>query len=543
MSVAARLRRLDEEQEIIVCERSSEVSYANCGLPYHVGGVIEDRSSLVLNTPGTLAARFALDIRTRTEVLSIDRGRQVVVVRDLATDRQYEIAWDHLVLSPGAAPFVPEVPGVERALTLRTVEDMDRVVAALREGPATTAVVVGAGFIGLETAENLSRAGLEVSIVELAPQVLAPLDPELAQLIADELERCGVGLFLGAALAKVLPDAVELTNGQTLPADLVVLAIGVRPETALARAAGLAIGPRGGISVDEALRTSAPGIYAVGDAVEKTDALSNEALLVPLANIANRQGRMVADSIAGLPRPFRPVQGTAIIKVFEKVAAVTGWNEKRLRQAGRPYLAIHTHPGSHAAYYPGAETMALKLLVDPASGAILGAQAVGGQGVDKRIDVLATAMRAGLPAPDLADLELTYAPQFGSAKDPVNLLGYVAENRLSGRERSLQWYELRERLARGAILVDARAPDEHARGHIPGSVNLPLDELRARRAELARLAPPGTELVVYCQVGQRAHSATLLLASWGYDVANLDGGFLTWSTGTRSQAAAQPTVD
>jgi NADPH-dependent 2,4-dienoyl-CoA reductase/sulfur reductase-like enzyme/rhodanese-related sulfurtransferase len=538
MSVAARLRRLDEGHEIVVCERSAHVSYANCGLPYHVGGVIEDRGSLILNTAEDLAARFGLDVRTGTDVLSIDRERHVVLAEELATGRRYEIAWDHLVLSPGAAPFVPYVPGAERALTLRTVEDMDRLVAAVRRDKASTAVVVGGGFIGLETAENLARAGLAVTIVELAPQVLAPLDAELAQLVADELDQHGVGLVLGTALAKVLPDAVELTDGQVLPADIVVLAIGVRPETTLARASGLAIGPRGGISVDERLRTSDPHVYAVGDAVEKTDLLSNEPVLVPLANIANRQGRMVADDIAGRPRPFGPVQGTAVIKVFSKVAAVTGWNEKRLRATGQPYLAIHTHPGSHAGYYPGTEPMALKLLVDPGTQAILGAEAVGGEGVDKRMDVLATAIRAGMPAPALVDLELTYAPQFGSAKDPVNLLGYVAENRLNGNERSVQWHELAERMAAGAVLVDARTPAEHARGHIPGSVNFALDELRARRAELSDLAPSGGDLIVYCQVGQRAHTATRLLASWGYQVANLDGGYLTWSAATRAQLAA-----
>jgi NADPH-dependent 2,4-dienoyl-CoA reductase/sulfur reductase-like enzyme/rhodanese-related sulfurtransferase len=538
MSVAARLRRLDEEHEVVVCERSEHVSYANCGLPYHVGGVIEDRGSLILNTPDGLAARLGLDVRTGTDVVSVDRDRQVVLAEELATGRRYEIAWDHLVLSPGASPFVPDVPGVERALTLGTVEDMDRVVTAVREGAPTTAVVVGAGFIGLETAENLSRAGLAVTIVELAPQVLAPLDPELAQLVADELGDHGVGLVLGAALAKVLPGTVELTDGRVLAADLVVLAIGVRPETALARAAGLAIGPRGGISVDDSLRTSDPRIYAVGDAVEKTDLLSNEPVLVPLANIANRQGRMVADNIAGQPRPFGPVQGTAVLEVFGKVAAVTGWNEKRLRSTGRPYMAVHTHPGSHAGYYPGAEPMALKLLVDPATHAVLGAQAVGGEGVDKRMDVLATAMRAGMAAPALADLELSYAPQFGSAKDAVNVLGYVAENRLNGNERSVQWHELADRAAAGAAVVDARTPAEHATGHVPGALNLPLDGLRARRSEVAGLVRPGTEVIVYCQVGQRAHTAARLLASWGYEVANLDGGYLTWSAATRARTAA-----
>jgi NADPH-dependent 2,4-dienoyl-CoA reductase/sulfur reductase-like enzyme/rhodanese-related sulfurtransferase len=539
MSVATRLRRLDEDQEIVVFERSPHVSYANCGLPYYLGGVISDRQDLVLNTPETLAAQFALDVRVGTVVIAVDRARRAVLAEELATKRRYEVPWDHLVLSPGAAPVVPDLPGAERALTLRTVEDMDKIWAATRKAGVTTAVVVGGGFVGLEVTENLVRAGLGVTVVELADQVLAPLDPELAVLIAEELERHGVKVVLGTALGQVLPDSVKLTDDQVLPADVVVLAIGVRPETALARAAGLAIGPRGGILVDEALRTSDHRVYAVGDAIEKIDAVSSEPTLVPLANLANRQGRMVADQIAGRRRAFPAVQGTAIVKVFGKIAAVTGWNEKRLSSAGRDFIAIHAHPGSHAGYFPGAEPMAIKLLVDPASHAILGAQAVGGEGVDKRIDVLAAAMHAGLPAPELVDLELGYAPQFGSAKDPVNLLGYIAENRLHGDERSVQWHELRGRLAAGAALIDARSPAEFADGHIPGSINLPLDNLRGQRRELEQLAPPGSELIVYCHVGRRAHTAAKILMSWGYNVANLDGGYLTWSAATRAELSSR----
>ncbi|HET9058532.1 MAG TPA: FAD-dependent oxidoreductase [Acidimicrobiales bacterium] len=539
MSTAARLRRLDEAHEIVVLERSQYVSYANCGLPYYVGGTIEDREALILGTPQSFASRFGIDVRTGTEALAVDRERSVVVAREVGSRATYEIPWDHLVLSPGATAFVPDVPGVGRALTLRTIEDMDKVRSATRDGHASSAVVVGGGFIGLEAAENLQRAGLSVTVVELAAQVLAPLDPELAQLVADELAYNGVGLALGAALAKVLPDAVELTNGQVLPADLVLLAIGVQPDTALARAAGLALGPRGGIQVDEHLRTSDPRIYAVGDAVEKLDQLSAEPVLVPLANIANHQGRRVADEIAGVPRPFRPVQSTAIIRVFGLTAAVTGWNEKRLAAAGHPYIALHTHPGSHAGYYPGASPMALKLLIEPTTGAILGAEAVGADGVDKRMDVLATAMHAGLTGPQLAELELAYAPQFSSAKDPVNMLGYVCENRLNDNESSVQWYEVPGLAEAGAVIIDLRTPQEHADGHIPGSWNLPLDELRARRPDLSARVPNGSRVVVYCAAGQRAHIGYRLLASWGYDVVNLDGGYLTWSAGTRAEYAAR----
>ena len=338
----------------------------------------------------------------------------------------------------------------------------------------------------------------------------------------------GLVLSLGAGLSGVVPGSVGLTDGRPPPADLVILAIGVQPDTALARDAGLAIGPAGGIAVDHSLRTSDPRIYAIGDAAEKTDCLSAEPVLVTLANLANRQGRMVADDIAGRSRPFGPVQGTAIVKVFTQTVAVTGWSEKRLLTAQRPYLAIHTHPADHAGYYPGGEKMVLKLLADPVTHVILGAQAVGGAGTDKRIDVIATAMRGGLTAPDLADLELAYAPPYGSAKDPVNMLGYIADHRLHDRERSVQWHELAAREAAGAVLVDVRTPAEHADGHIPGSRNLPLDELRERCHEL-----PQAEIIAYCQAGQRAHTAPALLHAHGFTAASLDGGSLPWSAARR----------
>jgi NADPH-dependent 2,4-dienoyl-CoA reductase/sulfur reductase-like enzyme/rhodanese-related sulfurtransferase len=531
MSAATRLRRLDETAEIVVVERSGHVSYANCGLPYHAGGVIPDREALLLQTPASLHQRFRLDVRVRSEVTAIDRDAGTVTIRDLVTGRTSREVYDHLVLSPGAAPFVPDVPGVGRAHTLRTVDDVDRVVAALAAGPRT-AVVVGGGFIGLEMAENLRRRGLAVTIVELADQVLAPLDPELAVLVADELAAHGVGLRLGTALAAVGADTVALTDGGVLPADLVLLAIGVRPETGLARAAGLAIGPRGGIVVDEHGRTSDPRIFAVGDAVEKVDAVDGGPVLVPLANVANRQGRRVADAIAGRPVPGAPALGTAIVRVFDRTIALCGWNEKRARAAGRPHAVVHAHPASHAGYYPGAEALAVKVVHDPEDGTILGAQVVGGDGVDKRIDVLATAMRAGLAVWDLADLELAYAPPFGSAKDPVNLVGYIADHRRDGM-RTVQWHEVADVVAAGASLVDVRTAAEFAGGHIPGAVNVPLDELRDREPEL-----PAGPLLVYCAVGQRAHVAAALLAQRGRDVANLDGGWRTWTAGQASRVAA-----
>lgn len=526
MSAATRLRRLDEAAEIVVLERSGHVSYANCGLPYHLGGVIEDRRELLLQTPGNLWKQFAIEVRVRHEVVGIDREARTLTVRNLRTGEMYGESYDHLVLSPGAAPFVPDVPGVKRARTLRTVEDLDALVEDLGSGPRS-AVVVGGGFIGLETAENLRHRGLEVTVVELADQVMAPLDPEMAALVHAELHRHGVAVELGTQMAEVHPDTVELADGRRLPADLVVLAIGVRPDVVLAKESGLELGPRGGIAVDESMRTSDPRIFAVGDAAEKTDAVDAGPVLVPLANAANRAGRQVADVIAGRVTRLAPSTGTAIVKVFDLTVAFTGWNEKRARSAGRAHQAVHTHPTSHAGYYPGAAPMSLKMLFDPDTGQILGAQAIGTDGVDKRIDVIATAMRGGLPAAELADLELAYAPPFGSAKDPVNMLGYIAGNLRSGDVTTVQWHELEEAVKAGAHLIDVRAPAEFEAGHIPGAANIPLDELRERLDEL-----PGNRLIVYCEVGKRAHTAARLLTGRGHEVTSLDGGYRTWKTAT-----------
>ena len=525
MSAATRLRRLDERAEIIVLERSGYVSFANCGLPYHVGGVIERRSALLLQTPQSLRARFNLDVRVGHEVVAIDRTRKVVRVRELAAEVETELSYDALVLSPGARPVRPPIPGIERALSLRDIEDTDALVAAT--GPARTAVVIGGGFIGVEMAENLRHRGLAVGLVEATDQVMAPLDPEMAALVHDRIRERGVDLRLGVSVVAIGPQEVTLADGDRLPADVVVAAIGVRPDVALAQAAGLEIGERGGIWVDEHLRTSDPAIYAVGDAVEKVDALDASPALVPLANTANLQGRRVADIIAGQEVKDRPVLGTAIVGVFGLQVATTGWNEKRLRAAGRPYRAIHTHPASHAGYYPGAAGMSLKLLVDPRTDAILGAQGIGEGGVDKRIDVLATAITGGITASALAGLELAYAPQFSSAKDPVNMLGYIAENLRLGTSTTIQWHELDEALSSGATLLDVRTAQEHAAGAIPGALLFPVDELRDRLDEI-----PGGPLIVHCAVGLRGHTAARLLAQAGREVRNLDGGYRTWAAGT-----------
>jgi NADPH-dependent 2,4-dienoyl-CoA reductase/sulfur reductase-like enzyme/rhodanese-related sulfurtransferase len=532
MSTATRLRRLDADAEIIVLERSGHVSYANCGLPYFVGGVIEDEDDLLLQTPESLHARFRLDVRVGHEVTAIDTSTRVLTVRDVATASTGTLTYDALVLSPGASPVIPPIPGIERAHPLRTVEDVE----ALTRAAASTrhAAVIGGGFVGLEVAENLVHRGIAVTLIEAADQVLAPLDPEMADLVVDELIRHDVDVRLGVGVSAVGADTVELVDGSVIPADLVVVSIGVRPDVALARAAAIEIGPRGGIVVDGFGRTSAPGVYAVGDAVEKTDALDGNATLVPLANIANRAGRIVADHIAGHSTQVTPSIGTAIVKVFDLTVATTGWNAKRLAAAHRAHTVIHSHPGSHAGYYPGATRMAFTLIFDPHSGEILGAQAVGRDGVDKRIDVISTAIYGRIPAPELANLELAYAPPFGSAKDPVNMLGYMAGNILSGQCQPIQYSDVADRLAQGFSIIDVRTADEFASGCIPGSINIPLDDLRQRLDDL-----PDSPLVVTCQVGQRGHTATMLLTALGYEAVNLDGGYETWAHSPAARAARQ----
>lgn len=532
MSAATRLRRLDEAAEIVVLERGDYVSFANCGLPYYVGGVITDRDSLLLQTPAALAARFRLDVRVQSLVTGIDRSARTVEVQDLVSGQRYAEPYDALVLAGGATTGEPLPGSGVPVRTLRTIDDVDAIEAALVGVSAgARAVVVGGGFIGLEAVENLFRTGLDVTLVQRGDRPLSPLDPEMAAPVIETLERHGVDLRLNTTVVRLAAGRVELSDGDEVAADLVIDARGVRPDAGLAHAAGLTLGPTGGIAVDAFQRTSDPAIYAVGDAVEKVDAVDGAGTLVTMAGLANRHGRAAADAICGLGRPSRPALGTAVVGLFDRTIAMVGWSEHRLRAAGRPHRVVHTHPASHATYYPGAETMAMKLLIDPAGDHILGAQIVGGAGVDKRIDVLATAMAAGLPASALAELELAYAPQYGSAKDPVNLVGYVAQNLASGITRSIQWHELETARATGAVLVDVRSPGEYAAGSIPGAVNVPLDELRARAGEL-----PQGPLVVHCQVGQRGHTAARLLTQLGRDVVNLDGGYTTWLAGMRTVA-------
>ncbi|MHA7176224.1 FAD-dependent oxidoreductase [Arthrobacter sp. Sr24] len=535
MSAATRLRRNDEHAIITVFERGEHVSFANCGLPYHVGGVIAERESLLLQSPLSLKSRFNIDVHTRHEVTAVNAAQKTVTVRDLATGENFEQAYDALVLSTGAKPSRPEIPGIERAHSLRDVADVDAIMAeltAMETGSSVPlhAAILGGGFIGLELAENLAVRGVEVTVLQSGPQILSPLDPEMVIPVMDRLAANGVKVLTNAHTATVEKYDILLSDGTRIAADLVVTAVGVRPESWLAKQAGLVVGAQGGVVVDDSQRTSDPSIYAVGDAAQKRDAVSGEPTLVPLAQTANRHGRLVADVITGRPVQSAAVLGTAVVGVFGLTAAMSGWNEKRLRAAGRAYRAIHTHPANHAGYYPGATQMSLKLLVDPVTDAILGVQGVGGDGVDKRIDVIATAMRAGLSASELADLELAYAPQFGSAKDPVNMLGMIADNLAAGVVSTVQWHELADAVAAGAHIVDVRTASEFAAGAIAGAVNMPVEELRERYGEL-----PTGPLVVHCAVGQRGNTAARILAHVGFTVSNLDGGFLTWHRGMRAQ--------
>jgi NADPH-dependent 2,4-dienoyl-CoA reductase/sulfur reductase-like enzyme/rhodanese-related sulfurtransferase len=522
MSAATRLRRLNEKAEIIVLEKSGYVSYANCGLPYYVGGVIENENSLLLQTPESLHQRFNLDVRIKSEALGIDKENRTVKVKNLVNNEEYELNYDKLILSPGASPVVPPIKGVEHSFTLRNVEDVERIVEQVAKKPQS-AVVIGGGFIGVEVAENWIHKSIKTTLIEAMPQVLAPLDPEMASLVANEMTRNKIDLILEDSVFEITPQKVVLKSGREIEAQMVVLAIGVKPDISLANNAGLTIGSRNGILVDEFHLTSNSDIYAIGDAVEKKDAIDGSQTLIPLANIANRQGRVVSDHINGRKNRPIPSIGTAIVKVFDLMVATTGWSEKRLKASNKEFLVIHTHPNSHAGYYPGAKPMALKLLIDPNTEEILGAQGIGTDGVDKRIDVIATAIRAGIKAPELADLELAYAPPFSSAKDPVNMLGYLAENLLSKLSRTAQWHEIDELIAQGYVLVDVRSKSEFDQAGIPGALNISVDELRQRHTEIG-----SKKVLVHCQVGQRGHTAAMLLNQLGYEAINLDGGFLTW---------------
>ncbi|MHA2707840.1 FAD-dependent oxidoreductase [Vibrio owensii] len=548
-SAAARARRLSEDAEIIMFERGPFVSFANCGLPYHIGGDIQERSKLLLQTPESFLARFNVDVRVMNEVASINRQDKTVTVKNLLDGSEYQESYDFLLLSPGAGPVVPPIPGIDNPLThsLRNIPDMDRIIKTIETNKVEHATVVGGGFIGLEMMEAFHQLGVKTTLVEMADQVMTPVDREMAGFAHAEIREKGIDLRLGVALSSVEyvanqsvanieageDDAHQhlqgkltlcLNNGDQLDTDILIMAIGVRPETKLAQEAGLQIGALGGIYTNEYMQTSDPSIYAVGDAVEEKDFVTGEQTLVPLAGPANRQGRMAADNMLGRQETYQGTQGTAICKIFDLAVASTGKNEKQLKRDNITYEKVYVHTASHASYYPGAETVSFKMLFDPATGKILGAQAVGKDGVDKRIDVMAVAQRAGMTVEQLQHLELTYAPPYGSAKDVINQAAFVANNIMKGDATAIHFDEI-DNLSEDQVLLDVRNPGElESVGFIEGAINIPVDQLRQRMNEL----PKDKEIVIYCQVGLRGNVAYRQLVNSGFKARNLLGGYRTY---------------
>lgn len=526
MSAAARLRRLDENAEITVYEMSEHVSYANCGLPYFVSDVISNRDALLLQNPTNLWDRFRIKAKVRHMVTAIHRLEKSISVTNLSTGVTENHFYDKLILATGARPRRLDIPGIDRAMTLRNVADADHIKNALDGAENRSVAILGAGFIGIELAENIRHMGFQVTLIQRGSSILSQFDSEMVTTLHQTLEKHGIRVILNAEAERITPTSIILNDGRVIDAEFVSSATGVEPDNSLARDAGLKIGATGGLWVDAQQRTSDPDIYAAGDAVEKAGELAGEKTLVPLANLANRHGRLIADAIAGRDVTAHPAAGTVILGAFGHTVAITGLSERAAVAAGIPHQIIHVHPNNHAGYYPGAKRVSLKLLFDPQTGLILGAQAFGEDGVDKRIDVIATAMRGQLSIEDLMDLELAYAPQFGSAKDAVNIAGYVGNNVFNGMTPTLQWKELEAARRNGAQVLDVRSRSEHGNGHIPGSINIPVEEIRDRIAEIQL-----SDLVVYCQVGQRGHIATQILKAHGAKVKNLDGGYLTWSQG------------
>ncbi|WP_172563047.1 FAD-dependent oxidoreductase [Vibrio furnissii] len=549
-SAAARARRLSEDAQIIMFERGPFVSFANCGLPYHIGGDIKERANLLLQTPESFLARFNVDVRVMNDVVRINRADKTITVRNLLDQSEYEESYDFLLLSPGAGPIVPPIPGLDNPLThsLRNIPDMDRILETIQMNQPDHATVIGGGFIGLEMMEAFHQLGIKTTLIEMADQVMTPVDREMAGFAHAEIRAKGIDLRLGVALQAVefkpttsMPSIdsgentehqhmngeldLTLSNGETLTTDILIMAIGVRPETKLAAGAGLHIGALGGIETNESLQTSDPSIYAVGDAIEEKDFVTGQSTLVPLAGPANRQGRMAADNMLGRSETYQGTQGTAICKIFDLAVASTGKNEKQLKRAGIAYEKVYVHTASHASYYPGAEIVSFKMLFDPTSGKIFGAQAVGKDGIDKRIDVMAVAQRAGMTVEQLQHLELTYAPPYGSAKDVINQAAFVATNLMKGDAKAIHFDEI-DSLTDDQLLLDVRNPGELDNvGYLPGAINIPVDQLRQRMNEL----PKDKEIIIYCQVGLRGNVAYRQLVNNGYKARNLLGGYRTYA--------------
>ena len=548
-SAAARARRLSEDAQIVMFERGPFISFANCGLPYHVGGEIQDRSKLLLQTPESFLARFNVDVRPLSEVIHINKSEKTVTVKNLTEGTEYTESYDFLLLSPGAGPIVPPIPGIKNSLThsLRNIPDMDNIINTIKFNKPDHATVVGGGFIGLEMMEAFHQLGIKTTLLELADQVMTPVDKEMAGFAHQVIRDHDIDLRLGVALQGIeyIPTTsivnedigesnqhqhlqgelnLSLSNGEELKTDILIMAIGVRPETTLAIQAELEIGELGGIKTNQYLQTSDPSIYAVGDAIEELDFVTKESTLVPLAGPANRQGRMAADNMLGRNESYQGTQGTAICKIFDLAIASTGQNEKQLKKKGINYEKVFVHTASHASYYPGAQIISFKMLFDPETGKILGAQAAGKEGIDKRIDVMAVAQRAGMTVEQLQHIELTYAPPFGSAKDVINQAAFVATNLMNGDSKAMHFDQI-DNLTDQQILLDVRNPNElQEMGYLDGAINIPVDELRHRMHEL----PKDKEIVVYCQVGLRGNVAYRQLVNNGFKASNLIGGYRTY---------------
>lgn len=528
-STAARLRRLDESIEIIIFEKGEYISFANCGLPYYIGDVIGERSQLILQSVEEMSHKFNLDIRALTEVVSIDRVGKKIVAKNLQSGESYEESYDQLVLSPGAHPIVPKIPGIEACknlFTLRNIPDTDAIKAYIEKEKPKRATVIGGGFIGLEMLENLHELGVELTLVEASNQVMAPLDPEMVSIIHSHLIDKGVHLILSNGVKEFEDEGnkIILQNGEVIETDFIILSIGVTPETSLAKEAGLEVTQRGSILVNDYMQTSDESIYALGDAVAVNDFVSGEQVMIPLAWPANRQGHIVANNLCGRKERYKGTLGSSVAKVFDYTVATTGNNEKTLKRLGKNYQALHIHPGSHAGYYPGSFPIAFKLLFDKETGRVLGAQGVGIEGVEKRIDVLATAIKAGFTVYDLQDVEPCYAPPYNSAKDPVNMMGYYGSNILDGLVEVVQWDEIDEAVKNGGVILDVREEFELATGEVPDAIHMSLGQVRERMEEL----PKDRIIYVTCQVGQRGYVGCRLLSQYGFKCKNIDGGIKTY---------------
>ncbi|MFA7075546.1 MAG: CoA-disulfide reductase [Candidatus Izemoplasmatales bacterium] len=530
-STATRLRRIDESAEIIMLERGEHISFANCGLPYYIGGVITSREALLVQSVEEMQNNFNIDVRTLSEATKIDKEKKVITIKNLKTEQIYEESYDYLVISTGAFPVKPPITGINEAktlFTLRNITDTDNIKNYINNKSPKRATVIGAGFIGIEMAENLHHLGMMVSIVEMSNQVMAPVDFEIAQIIHQHIIDKGINLILSDGVKEFKNEGKEiiLSSGKSLNTDLIIFAIGVRPENSLAKEAGLKLGTRGGIWVDSNLRTSDEFIFAIGDAIEVRDFVTKTETMIPLAGPANKQGRIVANNISGKDEMYLGSLGTSVAKVFDYTVGSTGNNEKTLKNKNLDYNVIHIHPGSHAGYYPGASTLSMKLLYNKDTQQILGAQAVGMEGVDKRIDVLATAIKSGMKVTDLKDLELSYAPPFSSAKDPINMLGFIAENIINGLVETVQYNEIDDLIKNGSFVIDARDKIETSFSSIPGTINIPFPEIRKRLNEI----PKNQKIFVFCQTGIRAYNTVRVLRQNGIDAYNLDGAFKTYQS-------------